>query len=319
MVQELTIINKSNGSQALLTRDGSTNYVIDYIDWDEPKVDFTSHKVPYQIGETLSSVEIGTRQPVIMGYVISKISGKGFLGRPWDEYINAQLEDIEERKGEINKVVSPLQDVRILIGNYFIDARPSSPVIFGSEETENNEVLCKFTINLICFSSMFQLDRGKRVVLAQIYQKFRFPWVLKKTGNLMGVVSTQKLVEVVNEGDCDIGGIITLKSIGGVVVNPVIFNASTQERFETSITLEDGDYLIINTKIGEESVIFHDSNYFSSGVSKDIDVIADVSEESVFFQFRQGVSLYGYSVDSGETFVELDIEMVEQFFNIREI
>ena len=298
MIQELQIINKVNGQQLSLARDGSTQYVLDEIDWDVPSVSFSTYRVPFQIGVSLSGVELGTRQPSITGYIVSSVDGRAFLGKSWNEFLEAQLQDIEQKKYELNKTITPLQDIRVIVGDYFIEGRPSSAVKFSNKENENNEVLCMFTIDINCFSPMFRLNKGKQTVLAQVQPKFRFPWILKETGNIMGVVSNQKIINVINDGDCDIGGIIKLEAVGG--------------------TVQEGDYLLINTKIGEENVIHHHVNYLSTGKPKDENVLADVIEGSTFFQFKQGSNLYGYSVEQGsDVFVNLTIDMDELFLNLK--
>lgn len=318
MIQELQIINKVNGQQLSLAMDGSTQYVLDELDWDVPSVSFSTYRVPFQIGVSLSGVELGTRKPSITGYVVSRVRGREFLGRGWNEFLEAQLQDVEQKKYELNRVINPLQDVRIVVGEYFIEGRPSNAVKFSNKENENNEVLCMFTIDIDCFSPMFRLNKGKQTVLARVQPKFRFPWILKETGNIMGVVSNQKIINVINDGDCDIGGIIKLEAIGGTVKNPTIFNVDTQEQFMIRLELDDGDYLLINTKIGEENVIHHDANYLGTGQSKDENVIGDVLEGSSFLQFKQGSNLYGYSVEEGsDVFVNLTIDMDEQFLNLK--
>lgn len=318
MIQELQIINKVNGQQLSLARDGSTQYVLDEIDWDVPSVSFSTYRVPFQIGASLSGVELGTRKPSITGYVVSRIHGGEFLGKGWNEFLEAQLQDVEQKKYELNRVINPLHEIRIVVGEYFIEGRPSNAVKFSNKENENNEVLCMFTIDVDCFSPMFRLDKGKQTALAQIQPKFHFPWILKETGNIMGVVSNQKIINVINDGDCDIGGIVKIKAVGGTVKNPTIFNVSTQEQFMIRLTLDDGDYLLINTRIGEESVIHHYANYLSTGKPKDENAIGDVNEGSSFLQFRQGSNLYGYSVeDGGDVFVDLTIDMDEQFLNLK--
>ena len=87
-----------------------------------------------------------------------------------------------------------------------------------------------FTIDVDCFSPMFRLNKGKQTVLVKAQPKFRFPWILKETGNIMGVVYNQKIINVINDGDCDIGGIIKLEAVGGTVQNPTIFNVDTQNK-----------------------------------------------------------------------------------------
>lgn len=318
MIQELQIINKVNGQQLSLAMDGSTQYVLDEVDWDVPSVSFSEYRVPFQIGVSLYGTEIGTRKPSITGYVVSKVHGMEFLGKGWNEFLEAQLQDVEQKKYELNRVINPLQDIRVIVGDYFIEGRPSSAVKFSSKENENNEVLCMFTIDINCFSPMFRLNKGKQTVLAMVQPKFRFPWILKETGNIMGIVSNKKIVNVINDGDCDIGGIIKLEAVVGTVQNPTIFNVDTQEQFMIRLKLLEGDYLLINTKIGEENVIHHHVNYLSTGKSKDENVIADVIEGSTFFQFKQGSNLYGYSVEQGSNaFVNLTIDMDELFFNLK--
>lgn len=318
MIQELQIINKVNGQQLSLAMDGSTQYVLDEVDWDVPSVSFSEYRVPFQIGVSLYGTEIGTRKPSITGYVVSKVHGMEFLGKGWNEFLEAQLQDVEQKKYELNRVINPLQDIRVIVGDYFIEGRPSSAVKFSSKENENNEVLCMFTIDINCFSPMFRLNKGKQTVLEMVQPKFRFPWILKETGNIMGIVSNKKIVNVINDGDCDIGGIIKLEAVVGTVQNPTIFNVDTQEQFMIRLKLLEGDYLLINTKIGEENVIHHHVNYLSTGKSKDENVIADVIEGSTFFQFKQGSNLYGYSVEQGSNaFVNLTIDMDELFFNLK--
>lgn len=318
MIQELQIINKVNGKQLSLARDGYTQYVLDEVDWDVPSVSFSTYRVPLQIGVSLSGVELGTRKPSITGYVVSRVHGRDFLGRGWNEFLEAQLQDIEQKKYELNRVINPLQDIRIIIGEYFIEGRPSNAVKFSNKENENNEVLCMFTIDVDCFSPMFQLNKGKQTVLSKVQPKFRFPWILKEMGNIMGVVSNQKIINVINDGDCDIGGIIKLEAVGGAVKNPTMFNVYTNEKFMIRLTLQEGDYLLINTKVGEESVLYHHVNYLSTGKSKDENVIADVIEGSTFLKFKQGSNLYGYSVEEGnDVFVNLTIDMDEQFLNLK--
>lgn len=318
MIQELQIINKVNGKQLSLARDGSTQYVLDEVDWDVPSVSFSTYRVPFQIGVSLSGVELGTRKPSITGYVVSRVHGREFLGRGWNEFLEAQLQDVEQKKYELNRVINPLQEIRIVVGEYFVEGRPSNAVKFSNKENENNEVLCMFTIDVDCFSPMFRSDKGKQTVFAQIQPKFRFPLVMKETGNIMGVVSNQKIINIINDGDCDIGGIIKLEAVGGVVKNPTIFNVSTHEQFMVKLTLQDGDYLLINTRIGEESVIHHYANYLSTRKPKDENAIGDVIEGSTFLQFKQGSNLYGYSVEEGsDVFVNLTIDMDEQFLNLK--
>ena len=319
MVQNITIINTARNEQIDLKKDGTSQFILDSIDWDSPSVNVVTSRVPYQIGTTLSGMDFGSRSPIIEGYIIADTKNNEYLGKTWQDYFDSQLKDIEEKKKTINRIINPLQDIMILVGDYYLEGRPTSPVVYSIKESENNEVICKFTLNVSCFSPMFKLSKKKQVEFTQSEPKFKFPLVLKKTGNLFGVMQQQTLVNVINDGDCASGGVIKIEAVGGNVENPEVFNVDTQESFSVNTTITAGDYIIINTNIGEESVIHHYVSYFGTGETRDESDIGNVLEGSVFLQFKQGNNLYGYSADGGQTFVSISVEIEEQYFNFAEM
>lgn len=317
MINEFTVINKQTNKTLLLSKlKDKTPYILDTVDWGQPEIEINTYSVPYQVGLSLSGISIKDRDINIIGYVVSDVEPT--LGIEWSEYIENQRKDVEEKQWELSRFFMPTQDVRIYVGNYFVDARPTEIIKYSTEEKENNEILCLFSLNLKCFSPMFRLEKGKQTILAQVKQMWRFPWVLKEHGNIFGVISSQKLVEVKNNGDCDIGAVIRFEARNGTIKNPEIFNVTTGEFFKVAVTLDAGDYLIINTNIGEESVVLHDSRYENSLDSRDLNVISYVEMGSTFLQIKQGSHLLGYNVEEGgEVFVSLSVNIDEQFFYLK--
>lgn len=319
MVNRIRIVNVSTKKEIIVDKTDSSDsgYILENIDWDKPGGVLQSFRVPFQIGMTLLDVEIGTRAPTITGYVVASESlREGHLGQSWENYYSEQLEDIENKKNELNSLINMFSNIRVFAGSYYIEGRPTSPVIYSNNERENNEIICKFTIIFECVNPMFRMEREKVTSLTSVKKMFVFPWLIKKNGNVFAELVKRSLVNVVNNGDNDVGGVIVFSVIQGIVKNPRLFNATTGEYIEIDIEMEIGDRLTINTRLGEERVTHFDSD--ATG-NKNKNAIMYVKEGSVFLQFRRGSWIYGYEVaEGGEIFVDLEVSLDEQYFNIRE-
>lgn len=320
MVNKIRITNIKKNISVIIDAndsDDGNGFVLDSVDWDHPNGSLQTFRIPYQIGLSLLDIEVGTRAPVITGYIVAdKEKRDGRLGQTWEEYYSEQLKNIEEKKLMLNKIVNMFQDLRVSVGEYYLQGRPTAPVIYGSAASENNTVLCHFTINVECANPMFRLSTEKKVSMSTVENMFVFPWFIKETGNVFGKIEKQSLVNVINNGDCDIGGIIVFKAINGNVTNPKVFNATTGEYIEVDMTINQGDTLTINTRFGEESITHYDQD--AEG-EKNKTAIMYVKEGSTFLQFRQGSWIYGYEVEEGtEVFVDMEINMDEQYYNIKE-
>ena len=147
---------------------------------------------------------------------------------------------------------------------------------------------------------------------------FHFPLVLTsdKTDEhvVFGEIMKRQSVACDNNGDVDVGCRIVIKASGGIVRNPKVYNVNTGEYISFyDLDLEDGDYITINTEVGEESIILHDS---STGENKSI--IANMNVESTLFDIKKGTYYYSYEVDEQyKNNLEMYIEYTERYYNIR--
>lgn len=319
MVRDIIIKNVVTGEQIELHSD-SGNYIIDSIDWDSPSIEDETYRVPYQIGETMTGFDIGTRSPSITGYVISDIEAKSMLGRTWQEYYDEQQENILEAKRVLNRIISVYQDIQIQVGGYYLDCRPSSPVKYSTRETENNEVLCMFTINLKCYSPLFYSDL-KTVQMATIDGKFRFPLILTETLNdeyvVFGEISTQKTVTAENNGEAEVGCRIVVRAVGGSEDEISIYNVNTGEFIGLEgLGMNSGDTLTINTENTQESVVLQ-----IAGTGEQKSVIGNVTNGSTFLKIPIGEGLFSYQVGDGGSanVLEIYMEYTEKYFNIPEM
>lgn len=313
MINKVNILNIVTNNSLELDKAGN-KFVLDEIDWDSPSVSMGTYRVPYQVGETLAGVMVGTRKPTITGYIIADMSKQSTLGMSWTEYYDLQEQMIEESKLVLDKVISIYQNVQIEANDYYLDARPTQPPKYSNNERENNKVLCYFELEFECYSPLFYRS-SKTVNLAMVIGKFHFPLVLPKTEKLIfGEIMRRQSINIENNGDANAGCIIKIGANGGSVKDPKVYNVNTGDYigFE-SVTLQDGDYITITTEIGEENAIKHISE-----TAENVSVVGNITQGSKFIQIQQGNTFYAYDV--GEEYrnnIEVQVMFTEKYFNLR--
>jgi len=288
-------------------------FIIDTIDWDMPSVSMDSYRVPFQVGTTLSGVTVGTRKPTVTGYITANLEQEEIIGMTWKEYFEKQEKAIQENKMKLDKLISVYQDVLIIVGEYFLKARPTQSPKYSTDMKENNEVLCYFSLEFECYNPLFYKG-SKHVNLAAISGGFHFPLIIPPEKIMFGEIFRRQSINIENSGDADVGCIIRIKANGGVVKNPKIYNVNTNEFLEfDGVTLDNGDYITIKTDIGEENAIKHDIS-----TATDISIIGNLKSKSSFFQIKQGSNFYAYSVaEDYVNNIEVSIEFTERYFNLK--
>ena len=317
MVEEIKVINAETLESVVISK-YSRPFILDSIDWDSPTISPESYRVPFQIGETFSGVTVGLRSPTVTGYIVSEnLSINKF--NTWQEYYDKQLESIEDTKKKLNRIISIYQDIIIQAGEYYLKAKPAQPVKYSNSESENNEVMCMFSIDINCYNPMFYKDT-KHIVLATIENKFHFPLVLTEQEDdehvVFGSTLKRQAIEINNTGDVPVGGIIEIKVLNGEVNTLNIYNINKNEGIVFySLEMEAGDTLLINTNIGEESAVHH-----SLSSQTDKSIVSNIKKGSKFIQIEKGTSFYAYQVnESEENNIEMSIDFTEQFFNMEKM
>ena len=116
-------------------------FIIDTIDWDMPSVSMDSYRVPFQVGTTLSGVTVGTRKPTVTGYITANLEQEEIIGMTWKEYFEKQEKAIQENKMKLDKLISVYQDVLIIVGEYFLKARPTQSPKYSTDISLSNFIL----------------------------------------------------------------------------------------------------------------------------------------------------------------------------------
>ena len=286
MVTEIKITNKTTGDEAIIGGD-SLSFILDSIDFDEPSVSLESYELPYQIGKSITGVTVGTRKPSISGYVVADMTDVNTSGMSWSDYFDKSREIIEEKKKELNKLISIYNDLCITAAGYMLDARPTSPVKYSKTEKQNNEVLCYFTINLECFNPLFR----------------------KLTYNLhMESPNTSYIIN--NDGESEIGLTFSCE-FTGTVVNPKFTNVTTDKYIEVQKTFSAGDKIYIYTDIGDENVMLVGTPWES--------LVGYVSISSDYIKLQIGENSLQYTAKSGASNMNVYASHTPRYFNIKEM
>lgn len=160
MVESIVLVNKSLGTSLpinMATRD----YVLENVDWGAIESSNKSYKFINQVGVYVTGTTLESRTISILGWVVADT-----------------IEDMKRRKKFLNSFVNPLQRIDLQYNEYRIEGIPETSIKYGSEMPENNEVMCKFLINLFCPDPMFYTQNGFYVSVANWAPKFKFPLII---------------------------------------------------------------------------------------------------------------------------------------------
>lgn len=309
MIESFVLRNMSLNRQVTFGQEPGFDYLYksdDGIDWGNVQAQHNTYAYPGQVGVSISSSSLKERSISIVGYayhILSDVEKQLYVS--YKDRVEYAYKMICKKKGVLNELVNPLQIIRLKIGGYYIEGKPSSSVTYGTFESDNNKYYCKFTISLYCNNPMFKKETEVKTILSGSIPKFHFPWILSnvpKKGTVMSVRRTYQLIPVDNEGTVEVGCKIILFA-KGEVSNPRINNVHTGESLAINKTMIKGEKIVINTNEGEKEV---------RGVLDDIEMnyFKYWDYENDWMKFPIGTTLVGYSVNDGmESLLDVSIEL----------
>lgn len=274
MIENLVLTNKDTGAKIDLSM-SNDDFVLESADFGSISGSNQTYHYPTQKGYTKYSSTLETREPKIVGWVIGK-----------DRY------EVARHKKELNSLINPLEDLDIEVENeYYITMTPSSTVKYSPSYSENNEVMCKFTIEGTCYDPLFS-SGDKKVMAAGTEGAFMFPLVIPEEGYIFSTKTSSLICTIENDGTIESGLKIIFKA-NGTVVNPSLTSVKTQECFKINKTLVADEVIEIDTNIGKRAVKGflngEELNYFKY---RDLD-------NGDWISFKKGVNLYRYDAEDG--------------------
>ena len=311
ILQNLTTKNtiemgKSFGYPYILETDG--------IDWGEVDAVHSNYTNLTGIGNIITSTKLDTRRISITGRVCPKHTVKQISDLydvvTMEEINQKRLEEILEYEKPLSQLVNPLHYIRIRLGKYYIDGKPTTSIQYSHKEKENNEIYCKFTFSLECNDPMFHLKNVIETPLSGIASGYHFPVVIPSDKRMhFGVLIPYQLIGVRNMGDVVLGALIRIEALG-IVVNPRISSVYAEEEIVVNKTLSPGEIVEINTN---DRTITGYSSQGSAGES----YFPYWDFDNAWIQFAVGANLIGYSADDGtENNMKITVYTNPSFFAV---
>ena len=152
-------------------------------------------------------------------------------------------------------------------------------------------------VSILCLQPYFKSAAEIVEELSQTLDSFEFPFSIDLTGIPFSEIDKTYMQNVYNNGDVSCGMIIELQATG-TVVNPTIYDATNRTFMGLDKTLQAGDLVVINTNVGEKSIVL------KSG-GKTSNIINEISPGSTWFQIEPGETVFAYEVEDGEEWLSV--------------
>lgn len=217
--QKITLTNLVTNTSLTMGQTSTQNYILSDVNWGTIESERQTSAHPAQIGESVLSATLGTRDVLIKGYLVNE-TGMG----------------LSALKRAVAAMVNPLQPMRITyaspvvaVGTVYLDFYPLHTVSFGSDDKENNDAFCYFEIEGRAYDPLF------------------YSTTMRSQNVSTSAASIQAA------GDVKVGFTFTLTASGSVS-NPAIRNNYTGQLLKFNYTLANGQKFLGSTVPGDRYV-----------------------------------------------------------------
>jgi len=238
MVENIRIRDLTNGGILELSQEATPIYILKEADWGTIEATHNQTRYVKQIGTTLISSILGTRDIEISGWVIARNPNQ-----------------MSKRKFELSTFFNPLHDYQIEYMQYKLGVVFNQSIRYARELKGNNEIVCEWKIDGIAANPLFYEIDSIATESTDADGRFKFPCSFNEEHNdfIFGEVKINAVIDIYNSGQVDTGIQIYIKCLGSVT-NPIITNVRNGEYFKINKTLTEGEEIVISTSIGSKYV-----------------------------------------------------------------
>ena len=174
-------------------------------------------------------------------------------------------------------------------------------------DVEEKGVLRAAVISLICTDPYFtDAEETIKIEMSQWYDDWEFECEIPEEGMEFGHRETDTIKQVDNESTKDVGITITLEA-DDEVVNPIIYNQTTNETLKLLCTMLPNDMITIKTVEGEITV-----ELLRNGVVIDYNYTVDEDNDG-YIQLVMGMNVIKYDADAGVEYLNVKFEYKNQY------
>lgn len=258
-------------------------------------------------------------------YDVIKIEG---LNPPSATINNTEISGIDGAKFNNSKVnvrnlviylniKSPIEKNRQALYDYFHIKRKvkiyfknqnRDVYIEGYVETFENDLfenLQQPQISVICPEPFWKAVDNLLVEFSNEISLFEFPFAIEEEGIELSRVNLETS-KVINNGNVETGAIIELFAATNQILNPTIYNRTTQTYFKVNFNMHEGDIIRINTNQGQKSVALTRGNHTSN-------IIGNRESGSSWIQLIPGLNEITYDADVGAENLIVNLTLIRKY------
>ena len=298
MIENIRLQNVETRANLTLDMVSTQDFILNLVDWGTVESTHHSYKYVNQIGVYVTGTSLETREVTITGWIIAQTERQ-----------------MTQRKSVLNRFFNPQQAIDLFYKSYELRFLPVRSVRYSTTIAENNEVICKFSVEGFCPDPLFKEGEENRIAAANTVGMFHFPLIISQTPNppggvIFGLRKPSLIVAINNKGSVPVGMKIVFKATGSLT-NPSLVDVNTQKFFKVNKTMTSGETIEINTTIGEKKIVGTvsgvQSNYFKH---RDLD--------SEWLQLAVGDNLLRYDAESGIENLEVYIYFHNKYLEVQE-
>lgn len=264
-------------------------YVLNEKDLGKADINLATFQGYNQVGIKVVNRTVNSRDISIVGYILAD-----------------NPEDMLNRKRWLQRIVNPLEDFYLVIGDYRIRLSATSTIQYDTEGYLNTEKLARFLLSATAANPCFTKNDSVISQIAYWNAGFHFPFYMNaQEPVIFGLRQEAMLKMIENTGEIDVGVKIYISAKNGTVVNPFLVNMLTNEKIQLECQLNAGESAFINTNYGEKQVIVKGEEKFYS-----------VTLDSDFLQLHTGENYIGYGADAGADNLLISIEYTPMYLEV---
>lgn len=210
------------------------------------------------------------------------------------------LEPVDENRHSLHSFFISKKKVRVYYYSPNLNAYIDGFVEGVSDQQFYRDDL--IVISIRCFSPYFVETSKSITSYNTVSYGFHFPFNITMLVPFGGLSSTDHK-SVLNKGTEDVGCTIRIKAIGGDVVNPVIYNQTTDKRMHIKVTINSNDELLIKTAVGEKSILYIDDVALDK-----TNMIDSLDRTSDWITLVSGDNVIYVNAESGVKYMQVIVE-----------
>ena len=297
MVESIVLNNLDTKATLSLAMIGTSDFVLESVDWGQIESVHRSYKYVNQIGVSVTGTSMETREVEITGWVIASTDSL-----------------MSYRKSILNRFFNPQQPVDLVYKGYRLRFLPDMSVAYSVAYEENNNVMCRFKVVGIAPDPLFS-GVERKVSAANTIGAFHFPFIISELptppgGVVFGKRQPSLIVNIVNEGYMQTGMRIVFRA-AGTLTNPSLVDINTQQFMRINKQMVAGEVVEINTNVGEKGVQGKLDGITSNYVKyKDFD--------STWLVLKSGDNFFRYDADDGIDNLEVYVYFSNRYLEVQE-